>query len=130
MTSIADELREIHENIATLIAAKDEKDANGETERYHELKRNAWGNVRRAEKVLPGLAERVAELEQQIETWRVEHRVKTAYKLFYGDGLSLGEVAEQLHCSIYDLSPWLTAAATRMALDAALPQPPAESEGE
>ena len=35
------------------------------------------------------------------------------WKLFYKDGLNLKQIAEQLKCSIYDLSPWLTAPLTR-----------------
>ena len=44
----------------------------------------------------------------------------TAWKLFYGDGLTLGEIAEKLGCGIYDLSPWLTAPANRLAMDGAM----------
>lgn len=43
----------------------------------------------------------------------------TAYRLFYGEGLSLGEVAGRLGCGIYDLSPWLGAPAAAIARQAA-----------
>ena len=36
-------------------------------------------------------------------------RVAQPWKLFYGDGLTLGEVAERLGGSVYSYSPWLTA---------------------
>ncbi len=42
-----------------------------------------------------------------------------AWKLFYGDGMTLGEIAKKLGCGIYDLSPWLTAPAIRSGLDGA-----------
>jgi hypothetical protein len=41
-----------------------------------------------------------------------------AYEMFYGQNKTLEEIAKELECSIYDLSPWLTAACTRIALDA------------
>jgi hypothetical protein len=46
-------------------------------------------------------------------------QVDRAYRLFYGEGQSLGEVAATLGCGVYALSPWLTAAGMRIASDAA-----------
>lgn len=37
---------------------------------------------------------------------------------FYRDGLDLGQIAQKHGCSIYDLSPWLTAPIVRVALQA------------
>jgi|SRR5579859_7508 len=36
----------LESSLAILVAAKDEKDDNGESERYHILKRDAWDNAR------------------------------------------------------------------------------------
>jgi len=41
------------------------------------------------------------------------------WKMFYGDGKTLGEIAQHFNMSIYDFSPWLTAPATRIAMQAA-----------
>ena len=42
-----------------------------------------------------------------------QDQVDQAYRMFYGDGMSVGEIAEALGCwSIYDLTPWLTASTT------------------
>jgi hypothetical protein len=35
---------------------------------------------------------------------------------FYRDGKSLGEIAKEFECGIYDLSPWLTAPLIHSAL--------------
>lgn len=40
-------------------------------------------------------------------------QISEAYRLFYGEGLTLGEVAERLGCGLYDLSPWLYSRAAR-----------------
>lgn len=40
------EVRDLILSVEALLAAKDEKDANGKSEKYQELKRNAWGNLR------------------------------------------------------------------------------------
>ena len=42
-----------------------------------------------------------------------ESRGALPWKLFYGDGLDLKQIAKRLGCSVYDLSPWLTAPLTR-----------------
>jgi hypothetical protein len=39
------------------------------------------------------------------------------WTMFYRDGLNLGQIAEIMGCSIYDLSPWLAAPITRAVLD-------------
>ncbi len=45
-------------------------------------------------------------------------QVGEAYRLFYGEGLTLGEVAEKLGCGVYQLSPWLGAPAMAIAAQA------------
>lgn len=47
-----------------------------------------------------------------------EAQVDAAYRMFYGEGLNLGQVAERLGCGIYTLSPWLYRAAMRIAREA------------
>lgn len=37
---------------------------------------------------------------------------------FYRDGKSLGEIAQEFGCSVYQLSPWLTSPVARAALRA------------
>ena len=46
-------------------------------------------------------------------------QVDMAYRLFYGDGKKLGEVAKELGCGLYDLTPWLTAPIVRIVGDLA-----------
>ncbi|MBI1690485.1 hypothetical protein [Methylorubrum sp. DB1722] len=47
--------------------------------------------------------------------WLSEEQVNRAYRLFYGEGLNLAEIMRELNCGLYDLSPWLTAPALRIA---------------
>lgn len=47
-----------------------------------------------------------------------EAQIDRAYRLYYGDGLSLGHIMAELGCGLYDLSPWLTAPAARIAASA------------
>lgn len=36
---------------------------------------------------------------------------------FYRDGKTLGQIAEEFECGIYDLSPWLTSPLTRAVIE-------------
>ena len=44
-----------------------------------------------------------------------EAEADRAYRLFYGEGMMLAGVMAELGCGLYDLSPWLTAPAIRIA---------------
>ncbi|SFF22251.1 hypothetical protein [Methylobacterium sp. yr596] len=44
-----------------------------------------------------------------------DEQVNRAYRLFYGDEMSLREIMRELDCGLYDLAPWLTAPASRIA---------------
>ncbi|KMO21386.1 hypothetical protein SQ03_03260 [Methylobacterium platani JCM 14648] len=44
-----------------------------------------------------------------------EDQTNRAYRLFYGEGMNLGQVAETLGCGLYALTPWLTAPSLRIA---------------
>lgn len=44
-----------------------------------------------------------------------ERQIDRAYRLFYGEGMTLRMVMQELDCGLYDLSPWLTAPAMRIA---------------
>lgn len=43
-----------------------------------------------------------------------EEQINRAYRLFYGDGMMLGQIKEAIGCSIYDLHPWLLEPAKRI----------------
>lgn len=43
-----------------------------------------------------------------------EAQVNRAYRLFYGEGMTLRMVMTELGCDLYDLSPWLTTPAGRI----------------
>ena len=47
-----------------------------------------------------------------------QREVDKAYRLFYGEGMTLRMIMQELHCGLYDLSPWLTAPAIRIAREA------------
>ncbi|MHC2090047.1 hypothetical protein [Methylobacterium sp. CM6244] len=44
-----------------------------------------------------------------------EAKANRAYRLFYGEGMTLRQVMHELGCGLYDLPPWLTAPASRIA---------------
>jgi hypothetical protein len=44
-----------------------------------------------------------------------EEQINRAFRLFYGEGLNLGAIAQDLGCGLYDLSPWLAAPSLRIA---------------
>jgi len=48
-------------------------------------------------------------------TGLTSRQVDKAYRLFYGDGMTLRMVMQELGCGLYDLTPWLTAPAGRIA---------------
>lgn len=47
-----------------------------------------------------------------------EAQINRAFRLFYGDGLPLRGVMQELGVGLYELSPWLTAPALRIAEEA------------
>lgn len=44
-----------------------------------------------------------------MRTKLTEDQINRAYRLYYGENKTLGEIVEALQCSLYDLTPWLTA---------------------
>lgn len=44
-----------------------------------------------------------------------QRQIDKAYRLFYGEGMTLRMVMQELSCGLYDLSPWLTAPAMRIS---------------
>jgi hypothetical protein len=57
------------------------------------------------------------EAAQAPSSLQVERDEALPWKLFYKDGLSLGEIAERLGGTVYTYSPWLTAPLVRAALE-------------
>lgn len=47
-----------------------------------------------------------------------QRQIDMAYRLFYGEGMTLRMVMKELDCGLYDLSPWLTAPAGRISAEA------------
>jgi len=78
------------------VAGKNE-DYNGKTAI------EAWNRRHSREESQTGLGDRADGLHNDPRPWL----------LFYRDGKSLGEIAAELGCSIYALSPWLTAPLVR-----------------
>jgi hypothetical protein len=101
------------EEIEALKAAYE--NSSSEDERIYDVKLNA---LMRGVPALISAAEEAASLRAEIARVTAEREDALPWKLFYGDGLSLGEVAAHFGKSIYAFSPWLTAPLVRSIREA------------
>lgn len=67
---------------------------------------------------IESLRQMLADKCEECEKLRAERDAALPWKMFYGEGKNLGEIAEHFGKTIYAFSPWLTAPATRIVMDA------------